>query len=300
MLERFHSHLVAVKRLSVLTGETYCFEIQRFLDYLENRKIDALCAGIDDVFAYISIRRNIDGIDSRSLSKAVSCLRSFFGFMVEQGMREDNPAEVIESPRRRMRLPQTLDRNTVEALLKNVDIKTPHGLRDRALFELVYSAGLRVSEAAGLNITDIDLEGGIAKVRGKGNKERLALFGREASSWIKLYMEDSRPKLSGNAQGRQSPALFIGKSGKRLSRKGIWKNYAKAASLAGVSSRIHNLRHSFATELLAGGADLRTVQELLGHADLSTTQIYTHVDVRTLRENHKRFLPKLSDTGVRE
>jgi integrase/recombinase XerD len=109
-------------------------------------------------------------------------------------------------------------------------------------------------------------------------------------------MEDSRPELAGNAQGRQSPALFIGKSGKRLSRKGIWKNYAKAASLTGTSSRIHNLRHSFATELLAGGADLRTVQELLGHADLSTTQIYTHVDVRALRENHKRFLPRLSES----
>jgi integrase/recombinase XerD len=139
---------------------------------------------------------------------------------------------------------------------------------------------------------DIDVEGGLAKVKGKGNKERIVLFGSEAGSRLKQYLQEARPKLAGKTNKTQ--ALFIGRSGKRLSRKGIWKNYAKNAGLTGASTHLHTLRHSFATGLLAGGADLRTVQELLGHADLSTTQIYTHVDVGVLRENHKRYLPKLN------
>jgi integrase/recombinase XerD len=198
-----------------------------------------------------------------------------------------------------MYLPEVLDREKVEELLAAVDIRTPRGLRDRAIYELIYSAGLRVSEAAGLNIRDIDLAGGLAKVRGKGSKERLAVFGPEAALWLARYLQEARPFLA-EGRGRQSPrtrspALFIGRSGKRLSRKGIWKNYVKAAALTGTGSRLHTLRHSFATEMLAGGADLRTVQELLGHADLSTTQIYTHVDVNVLKESHRRYMLKLKD-----
>jgi len=285
---------------SVLTMEAYRFEIKRFLDYLENGNIEISKVRTEELAEYLSRRRNEDGIDSRSAAKAVSCLRSFFRFSVDERIRKDNPAAVLESPRRRMPLPEVMDRKTVERILDSVNIETPMGLRDRSLFELVYSAGLRISEAAGLNIRDVDIEGGVAKVRGKGNKERLALFGTEASAWLIRYLQEARPKLAGTrAQGRQGNALFIGRSGKRLSRKSIWKNYAKAAGLAGTGSRLHTLRHSFATELLAGGADLRTVQELLGHADLSTTQVYTHVDVKALRENHRRFMPKLSDySGV--
>ena len=281
---------------SVLTREAYRLEIRRFLDYLETKKIEIAEVKTEELAAYLSKRRNEDEIDSRSTAKAVSCLRSFFRFSVDEGIRKDNPAAVLESPKRRMPLPEVMDRKTVENILDSVNIKTPLGLRDRSIFELVYSAGLRVSEAASLNIRDVDLEGGVAKVRGKGNKERLALFGSEASVWLKRYLLEARPKLAGSrALGRQGNALFIGRGGKRLSRKGIWKNYAKAAGMAGTGSRIHTLRHSFATELLAGGADLRTVQELLGHADLSTTQIYTHVDVKVLRDNHRRYLPRLNE-----
>jgi len=285
-----------VEHRSVLTREAYRLEIRRFLDYLETKKIEIAEVKTEELAAYLSKRRNEDEIDSRSTAKAVSCLRSFFRFSVDEGIRKDNPAAVLESPKRRMPLPEVMDRKTVENILDSVNIKTPLGLRDRSIFELVYSAGLRVSEAASLNIRDVDLEGGVAKVRGKGNKERLALFGSEASAWLKRYLSEARPKLAGSrALGRQGNALFIGRGGKRLSRKGIWKNYAKAAGMAGTGSRIHTLRHSFATELLAGGADLRTVQELLGHADLSTTQIYTHVDVKVLRDNHRRYLPRLNE-----
>jgi integrase/recombinase XerD len=210
---------------------------------------------------------------------------------MDEGLVKDNPAFVIECPKRRSRLPEVMDKETVDDLLSKINTNNPLGLRDRCLFELVYSAGLRVSEAVGINIRDIDIQNGIAKVKGKGSKERIVLFGQEASSRLKQYLQEARPKLAGKTN--KSPALFIGRSGKRLSRKGIWKNYAKWAALAGASSHIHTLRHSFATALLAGGADLRTVQELLGHADLSTTQIYTHVETSVLRENHRKFLPKL-------
>jgi integrase/recombinase XerD len=275
-----------------LTKESYSLEIRRFMDFLEAEKTSF--AGVDAAFlcAYLAMRRAADNIDSRTAAKAVSALRSFFRFLMDEGLVNDNPAVVIESPRRKAHLPEVMDKETIDVLLDTIDTSSPRGCRDRCLFELIFSAGLRVSEAVGLNIRDIDLEGGVAKVKGKGNKERLALFGQPAAMRLKEYLAQARPRLAGNVN--KSQALFIGRNGKRLSRKGIWKNYAKSAALAGTSSHLHTLRHSFATALLKGGADLRTVQELLGHADLSTTQIYTHVDVGVLRENHRRFLPKLN------
>jgi integrase/recombinase XerD len=296
LLERYRSRLLAIERRSPLTAETYRLEIRRFLEYAEGKKLEVTTINSASLAAYLEERGEKDGIDSRSAAKAISCLRSFFRFLCEERLREDNPALVLESPKRRLYLPAALEKEKVEELFAGIDTNTPLGLRDRTMYELVYSAGLRISEAAGLNIRDLDLAGGTAKVRGKGNKERLVIFGGEAVSWIKRYLQDSRPKLGGSrAQGRQSPALFIGKSGKRLSRKGIWKNYARHSAGAGTGSRFHALRHSFATELLAGGADLRTVQELLGHADISTTQIYTHVNMNLLRESHRRYLPKLKE-----
>jgi len=292
ILNRYCSRLVAIERRALLTKESYSLEIRRFMDFLEAEKTSL--AGVDASFlsAYLAMRRAVDKIDSRTAAKAVSALRSFFRFLIDEGIVNDNPAVVLESPKRRMSLPEVMDKETIDALLDTVDTGSPRGCRDRCLYELIFSAGLRVSEAVGLNIRDIDLEGGIAKVRGKGSKERLTLFGQPAAMRLKEYLTEARPRLAGKAN--KSQALFIGRNGKRLSRKGIWKNYAKSAALAGTSSHLHTLRHSFATALLKGGADLRTVQELLGHSDLSTTQIYTHVDSGVLRENHRRFLPRLS------
>ena len=298
LLKRFCSRLVAIERRGVLTMDCYRLEIRRFLEFLEAENKNLCDTDASLLSAYLAVRRTTDKIDSRSTAKAVSALRSFFRFAVDEGLTDNNPAVILESPKRRASLPEVMDKKTIEELLDTVDTSSPQGCRDRCLFEMIYSAGLRVSEAAGLNIKDIDLEGGIAKIRGKGNKERLTLFGPEAALRLKQYLEEARPKLAGKVSKNQpfakNQALFIGRNGKRLSRKGIWKNYAKSAALAGTSSRLHTLRHSFATGLLEGGADLRTVQELLGHADLSTTQIYTHVDVGMLRENHRRFLPRLN------
>jgi integrase/recombinase XerD len=289
--ERFYARLIALERRSRLTADTYRLEIRRFLEWLEREALKPDDIDSGGLTVYLNFRRQGEkGINSVSTAKALSALRSFFRFLEAERIRPDNPALLLEMPRRQKHLPAVLDRRGVEDVLSASDDGTPLGLRNRALYELIYSAGLRISEAVALNIEDLDFPGRAARVRGKGNKERFVVFGSQAEAVLKRYIREARPAL---AKKKRSQALFIGRTGKRLSRKGIWKNYTRPAAVAGVSSKLHTLRHSFATELLAGGADLRSVQELLGHADIATTQIYTHVDVRTLREKHKQYLPNL-------
>jgi integrase/recombinase XerD len=295
LLKRFCAWLAAVERRSAATVATYGLELRHFLEFLEFISVNGAevqTSGTENLAAYLEYRRESAHIDSRSLAKIISCLRSFFRFAVCEGIRRDNPADLLESPKRQLKLPQVMDRDTVERLLGEINPDTVLGLRDRALFEMIYSSGIRISEAVGLNVRDVDFEESIARVRGKGSKERLVIFGNEAAAWLKRYLDESRPSLSGGGRFTAG-AFFVGRSGKRLSRKGIWKNYAKYAAKAGTGSRVHSLRHSFATSLLKGGADLRTVQALLGHADLATTQVYTHVDAGLLKNCHRKYLPRL-------
>jgi integrase/recombinase XerD len=291
-LSGYRSRLRTIERCSPLTVETYGGEIRLFLEWLAQNNDDPerklLNAGIHDLALYLEERRKT--IDSRTAAKAVSALHSFFRYLCDEGFKLDNPAALLEMPRKGFRLPEVLSRQKIEALLEAADTATPLGLRNRALYELIYSAGLRVSEAVGLNVADVYFDEMTARVRGKGGKERMAVFGDEAALWLRRYLCEVRPSLAGNLRPK---ALFLGRSGKRLSRKGMWKNYCLLAMRCGTGTHLHTLRHSFATALLAGGADLRHVQELLGHADLSTTQIYTHVDVSLLREQHRKFLPAL-------
>ncbi|MCL2762286.1 MAG: tyrosine-type recombinase/integrase [Treponema sp.] len=289
ILEQFCARFAAVERRSPLTVTTYKLELIRFFNYIHTNGLDIQTVDMNQLVGYLQQRREVDRIDSRSLAKAVSCLRSFFRFVVGEGIRPDNPAALLEMGQRSFRLPETMGRETVEALFELMKTDTPLGLRDRALFEMIYASGLRVSEAVGLNVCDIDFKESVARIKGKGDKERLVIFDSGTAAWLKHYLEESRSVLT----AINNPALFVGKSGKRLSRKGIWKNYARYAALAGTGSRVHALRHSFATGLLAGGADLRTVQALLGHADLATTQIYTHVDAGLLQESHRKYLPRM-------
>jgi len=291
LLEKYRARLAAVERRSPLTVAAYGEEIRRFLDYAEANGIAIETVTSQQVVEFLEWRRSTRHLDSRSAAKIISSLRSFFRFAVDEGIRADNPAALLESPRPRFSLPETMDRETVERLLAVIGTDGPLGLRDRALFEMIYSSGMRISEAAGLNIRDVDFKESVVRVKGKGSKERLAVFGGEAAGWLQRYLAEGRSALAGGSV--RSNAFFIGKSGRRLSRKGIWKNYARYAALAGTGSRVHTLRHSFATGLLQGGADLRTVQALLGHAALATTQIYTHVDTALLKESHRRYLPKL-------
>jgi integrase/recombinase XerD len=291
VLDRFSAWLAAVERRSALTVAAYKQELRRFFEFTGSKGLEIKSVNVDQLAAYMAWRKDFGGLDSRSLAKAVSCLRSFFRFTMGEGMRPDNPASLLDSPKRRLKLPETMDRETVERLLATMDSETPLGLRDRALFELIYSSGLRISEAVGLNMRDMDFKESVALVKGKGNKQRFAVFGGEAAAWLKRYLGESRPLLAKGNSGCQ--AIFVIRGGKRLSRKGIWKNYSKYATLAGTGTKVHTLRHSFATGLLEGGADLRTVQALLGHADLGTTQIYTHVDAGLLKESHRKYLPRL-------
>lgn len=299
LLERYYSRLIALERRVPLTAETYRFEIRRFLDWLENEKLtlgneagaEANIAGLADVTRYLSYRRGIDGIDTRTVAKAISALRSFFRFLEDEGYGGlSGFASMLQVPRRVDRLPEVHRKEDVDRLLSMIDTKSPLGIRNRALYELIYSAGLRISEAVTLNTNDLFLSKNLAQVCGKGSKERLAIYGAEAAFWLRRYLDEVRPALTGKRKGR---ALFLSKAGKRLSRKGIWKNYSGLAIQAGLSTKLHTLRHTFATELLAGGADLRSVQELLGHSDITTTQIYTHVDQTRLRDNHRKYLPTL-------
>ena len=315
LLSAFRTSLLALERRAPLTVETYTGEIRAFLAWLrqtagspaaapvpersgpaapdtadETAGMESILKTVDTgiLTAYLEERRKT--ISSRSAAKALSALRSFFRYLIRERIASSNPAAILEMPRRSFRLPAVLSRQKVEALLEAADETKPLGLRNRAIYELIYSAGLRVSEAVRLDLTDVFFDEGIIRVRGKGGRERMAVFGGEASGRLRRYLGEVRPLLAGP---RRPAALFLSRRGKRLSRKGIWKNYSLLALLAGTSSRLHSLRHSFATELLAGGADLRQVQELLGHADLATTQIYTHVDVSLLREHHRTYLPVL-------
>jgi len=316
LLDRYYSRLIALERRAPLTADTYRFEIRRFLDWLEKENLlpegasgsvngtSFPAVGITDVSRYLAYRRGVDGIDSRSVAKAISALRSFYRFIEddEQGSRGTSGevsgvVSLLEIPRRLNRLPEVHRKEDVDRLLGFIDTGTTLGLRNRALYELIYSAGLRISEAVSLNTEDLFLSKKLAQVTGKGSKERLVIFGPDAALWLKRYLTEVRPILLGK---RKSRALFVSRKGKRLSRKGIWKNYTNLAIQAGLGTKIHTLRHTFATELLKGGADLRSVQELMGHAQLSTTQIYTHIDSGRLKENHRKYLPKLKSWSAGE
>jgi len=313
LLERYNSRLLALERRSPLTAETYRFEISRFLDWLTWEGLSLqVNLPLLDITRYLTYRRTIDGITSRSVAKAISALRSFFRFLSDeckeitgqnftpQTSSSEVPADasagasalmsLVQVPKHAERLPLVHSKEDVERLLSCVDTKTPLGIRNRALYELIYSAGLRISEAVGLNSADIFLSRRLARVRGKGDKERLVVFGDDAAHWLTRYIQEARQKIVGK---RTIKALFVNKNGKRLSRKGIWKNYCGLALQAGLGTKLHTLRHTFATELLSGGADLRSVQELLGHANITTTQIYTHIDQKQLKDNHRKYLPKL-------
>jgi integrase/recombinase XerD len=226
-----------------------------------------------------------------SLGRNLSALRTFFRFLVNEGLMPANPARFIEGPKMPRRLPEVLSVDEVSRLIERPDPKTALGLRDRALLELLYATGLRVSEITGLKPFQLHLEAGFLRTMGKGAKERAVPMGERAADAVKEYLIHGRPLLAGT---RGSPYLFLNSRGSRLSRQGFWKIIKRYGISAGIRKEIspHKMRHSFASHLLEGGADLRSVQLMLGHADISTTQIYTHVARKHLKEIHKKYHPR--------
>jgi integrase/recombinase XerD len=231
------------------------------------------------------------GLSAATIRRSVSAIRTYYGFLAGEGRVRNDPSDRLETPRRGRVLPDTLSVREVEALLAAPGIEDPLAWRDRALLELAYGAGMRVSELCGLGLTDLLLSEGLVRVFGKGAKERLVPLGRTTIGAVSVYLHQLRPSLDrGHGGGR----VLLNARGEPLSRVGAWGIVKRAAERAGIRKRVtpHTLRHSFATHLLEGGADLRAVQEMLGHADLSTTQIYTHVDREYLRSVHRQFHPR--------
>jgi integrase/recombinase XerD len=228
-------------------------------------------------------------LSRKTMARVVSSLHSFFRFLRLEELREDDPSSLIETPKQERALPAVLSPEEIDRFLAAIDTGTPQGLRDRALFELIYSCGLRISEASSLSFDGLFLDERVIRVLGKRKKERLIPFGDDAALWLRRYLDEARPKLQKSAR---SERVFLNHSGKGISRKGIWKRFDLIKQAIGMDAKVHTFRHSFATHLLAGGADLRTVQELLGHSDISTTQIYTHIEPESLSEYHHDFFPR--------
>jgi integrase/recombinase XerD len=292
MVRQYEDYLRGEIRMAENTVLTYVREVKEFAGYLDSCGRTALEAGETDIRGYLGLRHKKSGaLTSRTVSRILSTLRSFFDFLLTAGYRTGDPLIHMDMPRLARHLPPVMDEEEVNHLLTAVNTDTLFGIRDRALFELIYSCGLRVSEAVDLSMEQLLLSEGLIRVTGKGSKERLIPLGDQAEEWLVLYLRDVRPLLL-KPERKISDRVFLNNRGGGLSRKGMWKRFHETAGRAGVEGKVHTLRHSFATHLLAGGADLRSVQDLLGHADIATTQIYTHVRKDTLKEAHRKFHPR--------
>jgi integrase/recombinase XerD len=290
-LDAFLRHLEAERRLSVHTVEAYARDLQMLTAFAVAQGLEAEHLGRAGVEAFVR-QQMAEGRAPRSVARVVASVRTFYRYLVVHGHLDASPADAVRPPRAIRTLPRVLSNDEVEALVAAPDTGTPRGLRDRAMVELLYATGLRVSELVALRPGDVNLEEGLLKTVGKGRKERLVPIGDEASSWVGRYVRESRPVLLG---GRSAPQLFVNaKGGTGLTRVGFWKVLRGYATRLGLARRLspHVLRHSFATHLLEHGADLRAIQVMLGHADLSTTQIYTHVLDARLRTLYDRFHPR--------
>ena len=287
-VDEFLNYLAAQKGLSRNTLESYARELNGLVAWLEERPLDSVAR--DDLQAYLGFLRD-RGLSARSAAHALVVIRNYFQFLAGEGYRADDPAALIELPKLPSHLPNVLSQEEVEKLLTAPDEKDPLALRDRAMLELLYASGLRVSELIGITLHDLNLDQGTLKVRGKGDKERMVPVGDSAAAALKGYLENLRPGLD---KTRRAGKLFLNRRGRGLSRQSVWNLLKRSAIQAEINKRIypHILRHSFASHLLAGGADLRHVQAMLGHADISTTQIYTHVDKSRLRREYDDKHPR--------
>ena len=284
-LDALAQHLVVEKGLAANTVAAYMADLQRFCDYVATSPLHR-----DSITHYLQARRQ-DGVTARSAARELSAIKAFCRFLNERGELHGDPSQNLRMPHLPQRLPSVLTREEVEALLQAPDAATAGGKRDAALLEVMYATGLRASELAGLQLADIDLAGGFVKAHGKGGKERLIPLGELALLQLDDYLASGRPAL---LKQRREAAVFVNRSGRAMSRQNVWKIVKKYVLQAGIDKPIspHTLRHSFATHLLEGGADLRSLQQLLGHADIATTQIYTHIVQQRLQTVYHTYHPR--------
>jgi len=296
----FLAHLELERGLARNTLESYRSDLLSLGHHLAGRgKRPQEASGRDlaDYLATLAAGDDDARASAATVRRKAACLRSFFRFLRREGVRDSDPTATLARPRRPAKLPDALSRDEVNALLAQPAGTEPLALRDRALLETMYACGLRASETIGLELGEIDLEAGVVRARGKGSKERLVPIGRSARAALRTYLERGRPKLVGP---RPEPRLFVNARGGPLSRQGMYGIVQRHARGAGLSGRMtpHTLRHTFATHMLSGGCDLRSLQEMLGHADVSTTQIYTHLSTERLREVYFSAHPRAASEAA--
>jgi integrase/recombinase XerD len=291
LIDQYLNYLLIEKGLSKTTLESYSSDMIRYREFLYENKIRRISAADTALILKHMIALRNAGLSARSRARHLVTIRGFYRFMVHEKILLHDPAGLVDLPKTSLKLPDVLSVDEVSQLLETPDTDKPRGARDCAMLELLYAAGLRVSELVNLKMQDVNLEAGFVRVFGKGSKERVVPIGLHAKEKIESYILKSRHTLLKN---RASPYLFVARAAKPLTRQGFWKLLRKYAGQAQLNKKVtpHSLRHSFASHLLEGGADLRAVQVMLGHVDIATTQIYTHVARQQLKILHERFHPR--------
>ncbi|MCQ2588257.1 MAG: tyrosine recombinase [Treponema sp.] len=288
LLSQFYTDLILVKRSAQKTAETYKISCEDFLHWVIKERIKLQEIDIKKLTYYL-VKRQTEGASEVTIAKDISALRALGDYFVRKNVWQENVALMLDRPKASRPLPKVLSIEQVDKLLEVIDTSTLSGKRDSALFELIYSCGLRISEACDLLVSNVHMQERILLVHGKGDKERIVPFGEQAAEKLEFYLNEVRPELT---KGRIVPQVFVNYKGDPISRKGVWKRFKELEALTGIDCKVHTLRHSFATHLLAGGADLRSVQELLGHSDLSTTTIYTHINDNQIEQAHEKYFNK--------
>ena len=291
LIDQYLNYLLVEKGLSRSTLESYSRDLVRYQEFIQNSGARGISESDTALILKHMIALRNAGLGARSRARHLVSLRGFYRFAVQEKVLKHDPAALVDLPKTSLKLPDVLSVEEVSQLLSTPDPAKPTGARDAAMLELLYAAGLRVSELVNLKLQNVNLESGFVRVFGKGSKERIVPIGFHAKEKVEYYLEHGRKTLLKN---QISPYIFVARAAKPLTRQGFWKLLRRYGDLTQLNKKItpHSLRHSFATHLLEGGADLRAVQVMLGHVDISTTQIYTHVTRKHLKDLHKRFHPR--------
>jgi integrase/recombinase XerD len=290
-VDEYLNYLAVEKGVSLNTLEAYSRDLNRFIEFAENKGIDSIKhISSDDIISMLGDLRS-NGLVANSINRSLAAIRGFYKYLLREKIVSENPVANIELAKVWMRLPDTLSREEMSLLLDQPDVNTILGCRDTAMLELMYATGIRVSELVSLSMNNVNWQMGYLIVMGKGSKERIVPIGKTSCDWLNKYAEKVRPRL---LKGNSTNTIFLNRSGSGLSRQGFWKIVRKYAKRSGLLKKVHphTFRHSFATHLLEGGADLRSVQVMLGHSDISTTQIYTHITRERLKDIHRKYHPR--------
>ena len=288
LLDRFDDFIIFTRRLSEKTREVYSMDAKLYLEFLDESGIRLEDAGVEEIESYLIWRRRTGKLEERTEGRILSSLRAFYLFLSSEGLSEKNPATLVEKPKESAHLPRVISEDEVDELLSSFPSSDPLSQRDYTLFELIYSSGMRISEAVALDVSSYRRDESTIAVIGKRDKERLVFIGEIASAALDRYLEDVRPLL---LKDEKEKALFLNRRGGRLTRQAAHKRFHEAVGKLGIDATVHTLRHSFATHMIEHGADIRSVQEMLGHSDVRTTQIYTHLDTSSILAFFDKYSP---------